>query len=155
MQLVSNRDSIANILLNLNLVLHQSIQPCVQHGTAVVHKTSAKFGITVPMGNEKYCKLKLIHVSFQWIIHIWYFRIIWKDKESLALSPQIKQKYQMWIIQRKLTVLTPKGLVLFAIPAKTWTIYSYIILKNCLFISPKSKSHSVWISNFVREFLYR
>jgi hypothetical protein len=32
--------------------------------------------------------------------------LIWADKASLALSAQIKQKYQKWIIHRKLRVAT-------------------------------------------------
>ena len=35
-----------------------------------------------------------------------FFCLIWVNKARLALFPQIKQKYQKWIIHRKLTVPT-------------------------------------------------
>jgi hypothetical protein len=35
-----------------------------------------------------------------------FFCLIWVNKARLALFPQIKQKYQKWIIDRKLTVAT-------------------------------------------------
>jgi hypothetical protein len=44
-----------------------------------------------------------------------------EDKESPALSPKRKKKYQKWIIHRKLTNVTvpsPEGSVLFLIPVQ-------------------------------------
>jgi hypothetical protein len=62
---------------------------------------------------KKYRPSDVGTLNFRWIIYFWYFCFIWENKSSLALFTRIKQKYQKWIIHRKITVETYMILSLF------------------------------------------
>ena len=74
--------------------------------------TPAKFSSLQPL-LQHYCIFAAAKITgvgtliFRWIIHFWYFCLIWVNKASLALFPQIQenQKYQKWIIRASTPLL--------------------------------------------------
>jgi hypothetical protein len=57
--------------------------------------------------------MEVVTVSFLWILPFWYFCSILAYKVRLALYAKVKHKYQNGNINKKLTVLTSHGSILF------------------------------------------